>query len=199
MTAVEPTRANVKSLPGPDGDGLRQQLCHGVFRVDQFDHVYGNLQHCHDVFEVDQFDQIPCSKACSASPDQLQVVTDFSGLETPSLALDALGIDSTLVAASEISPKLRDVIVENFKPHVMHDSFAVEAAPSPGSVDLYVAGPPCQDFSSAGLQAGTSGSRGCAFMNRLSIASSSCGAVLLFSRTLLVWFLLTREFSWRAW
>ena len=87
----------------------------------------------------------------------------FSGLETPSLALDALGIDSTLLAASEIAPKLREVIVENFKPDVMHDSFAVEAAPSPGSVDLYVAGPPCQDFSSAGLQAGTSGSRGCLY------------------------------------
>jgi hypothetical protein len=54
VTAVEPTRANVKSLPGPDGDGL----CHGVSRVDQFDHVYGNLQHCHDVFEVDQFDHV---------------------------------------------------------------------------------------------------------------------------------------------
>ena len=77
--------------------------------------------------------------------------------------MDALGVDSTLVAASEISPKLRDVIVENFKPLVMHDSFAVEAGPSPGSVDLYVAGPPCQDFSSAGLQAGTSGSRGCLY------------------------------------
>ena len=95
--------------------------------------------------------------------NQLRVVTDFSGLETPSLALDALGIDSTLVAASEIAPKLREVIVENFKPYVMHDSFAVEAAPNPGSVDLYVAGPPCQDFSSAGLQAGTSGSRGCLY------------------------------------
>ena len=45
----------------------------------------------------------------------------------------------------------------------MHDSFEVEADPSPGSVDLYVAGPPCQDFSSAGLQAGTSGSRGCLY------------------------------------
>ena len=90
-------------------------------------------------------------------------MTDFSGLGTPSLALDVLGIASTFVAASEISPKLRDVIVEHFKPLAMHDSFAVEAAPSPGSVDLYVAGPPCQDFSSAGLQAGTAGSRGCLY------------------------------------
>ena len=55
VTADEPTRANVKSLPGPDGD----MSCHGAFRVDQLcDHVYGSLKHRHGVFEVDHFDHV---------------------------------------------------------------------------------------------------------------------------------------------
>ena len=33
--------------------------CHSAVRVDQlFDHVYGNLKHCHGVFEVDQYDHV---------------------------------------------------------------------------------------------------------------------------------------------
>ena len=49
VTADEPTRANVKSLPGPDGD----MSCHGAFRVDQSFDVYGNLNtHTHTMFSI---------------------------------------------------------------------------------------------------------------------------------------------------
>ena len=91
------------------------------------------------------------------------VVTDFSGLETPSLALGVLGVSHKLLAASEIDPHLRTLIADNYAPENLHTNFAVANAPLPGEVDLYAAGPPCQDFSTAGLQAGPEGARGCLY------------------------------------
>ena len=91
---------------------------------------------------------------------RLRVVTDCSGLETPSIALKLLGVDARLVAASEINSKLRRCIEDSFAPGIIHLRMSVDASPAPGGTDLYIAGPPCQDFSLAGGRAGPSGARG---------------------------------------
>ena len=87
-------------------------------------------------------------------------MTDCSGLETPSIALRMLGLDHTLLAASDKKESLRSGIVVNFAPLEIHSAVSVDAGPVPGSVDLYDAGPPCQDFSMAGGRAGEDGQRG---------------------------------------
>ena len=71
-----------------------------------------------------------------------------------------LGIDAKLFAVSDIQKPLRKHIASNFKPQVIHAEVAVEAGLESGVTDLYIAGPPCQDFSLAGGRAGESGKRG---------------------------------------
>ena len=85
---------------------------------------------------------------------EITLVTDCSGLETPSLALRQLGVPHRLLAASDVKESLRRGIVSNFAPVAMHDEAAVDSSPLPGTTDLYISGPHCQDFSLAGARWG---------------------------------------------
>ena len=81
----------------------------------------------------------------------ITLVTDFSGLETPSIALAALGVPTHLLSISEMKSHMRAFIISNFKPeHVYTDVFERKTR----HADLYVAGPPCVRFSHLGLRAG---------------------------------------------
>jgi DNA-cytosine methyltransferase len=78
----------------------------------------------------------------------LRVGTDYSGMETPILALRALGFNHRHVFSSEICPKARLVIEEKFAPDVLFgDATKRKAIDLPSKLDLYVAGFPCQGFS----------------------------------------------------
>ena len=97
--------------------------------------------------------------ACSWLP-VLRLGTDFGGLEVPALALRHLKVPFRHVFTSENCAAVRRLGATHSKAELVY----VDARESPArdrpEVDVYVAGPPCQDFSVAGQRAGLSGARG---------------------------------------
>ena len=75
------------------------------------------------------------------------------------MAAAIIGIEVSLVAVSEANPKLRQIIVDRHAPEHAFAAMAVDAGPVIGEIDIYVAGPPWQDFSMAGGRAGAAGHR----------------------------------------
>ena len=92
----------------------------------------------------------PC-RSGSLAGCRLTLATDFSGPETPSMALRELGADVELVSVSEQQTHLRAFIRLNFEPG---NVFASAGARTSYRTDLYVAGPPCIKFSALGSRAG---------------------------------------------
>lgn len=78
----------------------------------------------------------------------LRVGTDYSGIETPLMALDKIGIPYKHVFSSEIDPTARQVIQEKFKPDILYGDATKRDNSKLPNVDLYIAGFPCQAFSS---------------------------------------------------
>ena len=94
----------------------------------------------------------PKPKQSAAAPVRiLSLGTDFSGLETPSQALGALGVPFDLKFSAEIQPHLRKFIRRNFTNHgKIYKDVAKRSVEKMPYVDVYVAGPPCQPWSAAG-------------------------------------------------
>jgi site-specific DNA-cytosine methylase len=85
----------------------------------------------------------------------LRVGTDYSGMETPLIALRALGVKFRHLFSSDICPKARLVIQEKFKPETLYgDVLKRNPAELPRKLDLYVAGFPCQAFSTINQSTG---------------------------------------------
>ena len=86
----------------------------------------------------------------------IRVGTDFSGLETPSLALSAIGppVNFNLEFICERDPALRAFAVAAHRPRVVYDDILSRDIDAMPTVDLYIAGPPCQPSSAAGKRAG---------------------------------------------
>ena len=91
----------------------------------------------------------------------LTLVTDFSGMETPSQALIACGVKHVLLSASEMKPALRRFIITNFQPvEIRHDAWMEPDLRDGCQPDLYVAGFPCQTFSGLGKRQGVDDEQG---------------------------------------
>jgi len=101
----------------------------------------------------------PCRSGGSGGA-VLRLGTDFSGLEVPSMALHSLGVEHSLVFASERNAILRAFIIDNFKPGMIFDDISLRPCNDSSASDVYIAGTPCQPFSSLGLREGTLDIRG---------------------------------------
>ena len=89
-------------------------------------------------------------------PRVLRVVTDFSGMETPVLALKKLDVRHAHLSSSDSSTACRKVIKHVFKPKRVLSDVRSECKPSG---HLYIYAQPCQVFSSLGKNGGTSDPR----------------------------------------
>ncbi len=90
----------------------------------------------------------------------LRVGTDFSGMEAPIEALKQLGIPFKHLWSCEIDKFCRQTIEANCKPSIMYNDITTRDHTQLPDVDLYVAGFPCQSFSTMGKKGGFSDPRG---------------------------------------
>jgi len=95
-----------------------------------------------------------------ASPRLIKVGTDCSGMEAPIQAMQNLKVGFAHKFSCDVNPHARATIEANFPHGVMYDDLTKRNNKEAPKVDLYVAGFPCQPFSSAGLQQGFDDSRG---------------------------------------
>ncbi|CAJ1353372.1 unnamed protein product [Effrenium voratum] len=92
----------------------------------------------------------------------IRIGTDCSGMETPVMALRALKVEYEHMFSCDIEKSVKEQILANFPPKVWFDDLMARDndSRSTPSVDLYVAGFPCQSFSAAGLGLGFNDKRG---------------------------------------
>ena len=95
---------------------------------------------------------------------QVRIATECSGIETPVVALKSLLKDQDIevkhVSATEKDKAARKVIIENQMPDVLIIDINKREIEQMPDMDIYVAGPPCQDYSLAGSMAGDASERG---------------------------------------
>lgn len=77
----------------------------------------------------------------------LRVGTDYSGIETPIMALQKLKVPHNHVFSSEIDASARKVIQTRFKPGILYGNTLDRSYGTLPRIDFYVAGFPCQLFS----------------------------------------------------
>eukprot|EP00437_Effrenium_voratum_P033962 CAMPEP_0181476626 /NCGR_PEP_ID=MMETSP1110-20121109/41802_1 /TAXON_ID=174948 /ORGANISM="Symbiodinium sp., Strain CCMP421" /LENGTH=388 /DNA_ID=CAMNT_0023601911 /DNA_START=53 /DNA_END=1219 /DNA_ORIENTATION=+ len=92
----------------------------------------------------------------------IRIGTDCSGMETPVMALQALKVEYEHMFSCDIDAKVKQQVLANWAPQVWFDDLMTRnnQAKTTPSVDLYVAGFPCQSFSNAGLGRGFNDKRG---------------------------------------
>jgi len=91
---------------------------------------------------------------------KVALATDCSGMETPVMALQNLGVPVNHVFSCDIDHNAKKTIMANFPPKAWYDDLTARSNRSAPKSDLYVAGFPCQPFSMAGLHQGFRDARG---------------------------------------
>jgi DNA-cytosine methyltransferase len=90
----------------------------------------------------------PADAETSQYLERLRVGSDCSGLGTEFFALNALGVEYANYFMSEISENALKVIRRNHQPETLYRDITERDVTDMPSVDIYVAGPPCQSHSS---------------------------------------------------
>jgi DNA (cytosine-5)-methyltransferase 1 len=80
-------------------------------------------------------------------------------METPAMALKKLGVAVDHQFSCDINAHAKKTIMANFPPKIFYEDLTSRDNESAPSVDMYVAGFPCQPFSTAGLQQGFADTR----------------------------------------
>ena len=103
-------------------------------------------------------------KRLGTRSNPLRLVTDCSGMEAPGMALRGLGISYTSVGAGDKDANVKKFWMSHFETSNWCDDITtrnhLDVARARGHTDLYVAGLPCQPWSSAGKHGGLADSRG---------------------------------------
>jgi DNA (cytosine-5)-methyltransferase 1 len=100
---------------------------------------------------------------------RIRVGTDCSGIEAPIQALERLKIPYHHCFSSDIDEKCRESILANYSPDILFTDMKARDVDELPDIDLYIAGFPCQAFSSAGKRKGTSDARGTLFWECYSV------------------------------
>lgn len=90
----------------------------------------------------------------------VRVGTDFSGLDVVVYILARLGIDFEHVFSCDSRKVARKFVQAEHTPKIFYDDIRSRDNSQTPSVDLYVWGPPCQSFSTAGRRGGIDDARG---------------------------------------
>lgn len=96
----------------------------------------------------------------------LKIGTDFSGIGSPEMALELLGIAHKKVFACEIDKHARNSYKAIFgEPGKFYNDITTRNHKEVEQLDLYISGFPCQAFSLAGKRKGFEDTRGTLFFN----------------------------------
>jgi DNA (cytosine-5)-methyltransferase 1 len=93
----------------------------------------------------------------------IRVGSDCSGIEAPIQALERLKIPYRHFFSSDIDEKCRESIMANYSPDILFEDISKRDVRDLPDIDLYIAGFPCQAFSSAGKRKGVEDRRGSLF------------------------------------
>lgn len=86
--------------------------------------------------------------------DILRIGTDCSGIESPIIALNMLDIDYSHEFSCDNNKTIKKIIKDNFNPKIFYDNIFDRDLDNMPNIDCYIAGFPCQSFSTAGLNKG---------------------------------------------
>jgi DNA (cytosine-5)-methyltransferase 1 len=84
----------------------------------------------------------------------IRIGTDCSGIDAPIMSLDILGINYTHVFSSDNNQYIKQNILANYSPEVWYDNVFDRNLNQIPDINCYVAGFPCQSFSSGGGREG---------------------------------------------
>ena len=104
--------------------------------------------------ELLALEPVQCVSEMASTLKCVRVGTDCSGMEAPIQAMENLGVEFEHRFSCDIDKNVRATILANFPHGKMYEDVTTRCNTSAPHCDLYVAGFPCQPFSSAGLQNG---------------------------------------------